>query len=309
MVCNVNTEGQRHHFVPQFYLRAWNEPGTGLLWKYERDVRGRLRASKRSAKSMAYQHGLYSGSHDGVGLSMPVELEHGFFAQLDKDASVVHQKLLTCDIDVLSDCDRRTWALFLNSLIERTPDRISALRDLAADAPDQAIAELRRTHAASMAAPVIQRILHGLNKEAYVRNAVLASRVNATVDQPFLCYLANMTWVTLDSGPGEHHFLTSDNPLVVNCGASMDPVQLLSIALSPQRLLVLINTAPDKVSNGVRDLALVHNVLIVKQAKKTLVSSRLLRDTMAIKYTQIAELLVRAAESRRVPNSAWSRPA
>jgi hypothetical protein len=117
---------QRHHYVPQFYLRKWYVPGQSEFLLYYRDDAGRVLYGRRSAKSVGFVKGLYATVPDFLGVhhELSNEIEQKFFSPLDSMASEVHRKLLASGTDGLSSKDRFVWSLFVNSLLERSPARI-----------------------------------------------------------------------------------------------------------------------------------------------------------------------------------------
>jgi len=66
---------QRHHFVPQFYLRYWYEPGKNGFWLYFRNGAGKIDLAHRQAGFVAYVENLYSIVPDGLNLRTSVSQE------------------------------------------------------------------------------------------------------------------------------------------------------------------------------------------------------------------------------------------
>lgn len=129
---------RRHHYVPRFYLQTWQAPDGKGLWLYNRDIKGCVRAYRRSPKSVGYVTELYSLKAEtpyAVLDSRPDAIERDFFRLIDDAAASVHQKLLASGIKSLTGEDRAVWALFMNSLIERGPDRIKEIEQC--DSPEK----------------------------------------------------------------------------------------------------------------------------------------------------------------------------
>ena len=78
-------EPHRHHFVPEFYLSEWNEPGTGKFCLYFRDPKGKISLRNRSARAVGYEDHLYSYVPDGLDFrnTKSAQLETSYQAPCD----------------------------------------------------------------------------------------------------------------------------------------------------------------------------------------------------------------------------------
>jgi len=211
------------------------------------------------------------------------EIETVFFSRIDAEAALVHRKLISSGTRELSIEDRCVWALFLNSLLERSPRRIAEIEQ-SVDA-----AELFAEFKGYWPRLNTQEILNRIDAKSAVRNTLLRALVDYIVDEPFVKYVSEMVWTIFDLREGEDHFLTGDCPLVVNGGRSDDPIYFLTIALSPERLLVMHKDVPDFDSGFVQTLAIMHSIQVITQTERHLVSSRRLIDSPSIKYVKAVE--------------------
>lgn len=287
---------QRHHFVPQFYLRYWYEPGKDGFWLYFRNGAGRISLKQRPAGSVAYVENLYSIVPDGLNFrtSVSQEIETKFFACVDDAASRVQEKLVKYGLASLTDDDRRSWATFVNSLLERSPKRIRALQESTAGLLDTTIARFEQAHPGSVPAPRMRAILARIDKAAANRNAILSSLTAYIVDPAFIEYVAAMRWVLVDLPAGsDEQFLTGDSPVVVNGGTGEMPVHVLMIAVSPGRLLVMFKSAPEFDDDFIGRLAMSHSILLVQQTERYVMSSRQLSYRSRIKYARVVDQLLK----------------
>lgn len=273
---------RRHHYVPQFYLKAWQASDGKGLWLYSRDAKGRVRAYRRSPKSVGYVTDLYSLMPETPYPALdsrPDVIERDFFALIDAAAATVHQKLLASGIKSLTSQDRGVWALFLNSLMERGPGRIEEVEQ--SDSPEKIRNE------------IFQRLgrrdfLNKIDWSAMHRNSVRRALVDYISDGAFIDYVSQLRWATVDIPLDNEHLVTSDAPVLINGGADSDPVHCLSIALSPRRLLIAHGHAEEFDGDFIRTLAVIHNVIIVQQAERYVISSRELKDGPHTKYSRVA---------------------
>ena len=168
--------------------------------------------------------------------------------------------------------------------MERTPSRIKELES--GIKTDETIDLFRQKWPFS-------ELPNKIDWNAIKRNAILSALIEFVVDEPFVEHVSKMVWQTVDFPEGPDHFLTSDSPLVVNNGQSNAPVLVMSIALSPQRLLVMHKNDSEFDGDFVVKLAHLHSALVTMQAEKHLISSRRLVDSRHIKYTRVANELLR----------------
>ena len=284
----------RHHFVPQFLLRQWHASDDQGFWVYFRDSTGHLRCRRKPAKSVAYIDDLYSLGPDFPSfgkLPKPDVLETEYFAKLDADAAIVHQKLLIDDRAPLTQYERRAWARFINSLLERSPARIAELERLSAS--DRQIRAL-------LEHPVALKLRDGnpgANLSTMLRNNLLKAITKFIDKEEDLAYLVSMKWIAFDMVSPDEHFLTGDAPLVVNAGGAPLPLEMLSIAISPRRLLIMHREHQEFDQQFLGKALVCHSQVLVKQTHRHLISSRRLVDGGTLNYARIAEQLLPRLQS------------
>lgn len=286
---------QRNHYVPQFYLREWYDPDLNKVWLYFRDERGKIRQKQRSSKSVGYTDGLYALLSDGLSLrnSVSNQIEDSFFSAIDNSASIIHRKLITLGVRSLSTDERVVWALFVVSLLERTPKRLKEMESKFAHVPGEAIAELECLSPSLANRPWFRALNENMNPEAMVHNAVLKEMTQCISDDQFIKQVSELQWLTVDLPKGKDHFLTGDTPILINNGDSSDDIiYMLSLAISPDRLLVMHLPTLELDAELLSKIALCHNILVAKKAVKYLISSRMLEDSEFIKYSRIAETIL-----------------
>ena len=275
----------RHHFVPKFLLRQWYAADHLGFWLYFRDGTGKLRCRRKPAKSVAFMDDLYSFRPDfpSLGsLAKPDALETEYFAAIDDEAAAVHRKLLVDDRPPLTQAERRAWARFINSLLERSPARISELESMAASDPQ--IQGLLRHPRAIM-------LRDGRPKadlSAMLRNSLLRALRDFIDKEEDVAYLSSMRWVNFDIASKNEQFLTGDMPLVVNAGAGPSPIEMLTIAISPRRLLIMYREHEMVDQDLLVKAAVLHSILLTKQTQRHLISSCRLVDGRGLNYARIA---------------------
>jgi hypothetical protein len=216
---------------------------------------------------------------------------------VDNAASIIHEKLINQGVTALSDDDRINWVIFVNSLIERSPNRLSDIKSKAANIPSKIISELKQRSPSTTLQPAMQAIIDRMDSTSVVHNTVLSALVRYIVDEPFIRYVTEMEWLTIDIPKGQDHFLTGDTPVVINAGDSMTPIYMLSIAISPRRLLIMHKRSPEFDIQLCKKMVICHSIMLTKQTEKHLVSSKKLTDSEYIKYNRIAETMLKGGNA------------
>ncbi|MCC3305669.1 DUF4238 domain-containing protein [Sneathiella sp. HT1-7] len=121
-------ENMRHHYVPQFLLRAWaNGSLDGKVEDIRLDLNG-FPSSRRAPKSTGYKDDLYALSKPVVAGMKRHDIEKIFLMQVDNLAARAHQKLVEHGLRSLTNSERSDWVRFLMSLRVRQPDIVQKLK-------------------------------------------------------------------------------------------------------------------------------------------------------------------------------------
>jgi hypothetical protein len=119
----------RHHYLPQFYLRAWGGPARSV-WAFFEPRPGEPISKPYAPKSVGYEDGLYVAADLVRHECTSDAIEAPFLRDIDTAAAPVHRKLLAGDVD-LSDEERLAWARFLHALHERNPSVLAQQQPVA----------------------------------------------------------------------------------------------------------------------------------------------------------------------------------
>ncbi len=239
---------RRHHYVARFYLSEWTRPqvkGPRALIEYSRRA-DRLREAPTVPKATGYGWDLYTVPRDLAGdPELTDEIETEFFQKIDNDAARAHRVLLEADLsiplDVASEV-RFAWARFMSATIERGARLLRERDEKAKELLAEQLVEFRSRPLNERARAVVD----GLDQSAVSKLVVRRNMLTEIDDRAFLEYLVQGSWLILPAPPGAE-FITSDEPIVVNANQKPDrPIRLLSMALDPSRLLVIVATAKDE---------------------------------------------------------------
>lgn len=140
MPAGKENESWRNHYTPQFYLQRWTSGDDGKLWQTQRLPVVRTIESKRVLpKSTSFKAHLYRT--ESAGPSFPADqpdvIEKKFFGPLDNEAALALAKLVDHGVDSLNAEERRVWATFINSLLERHPTVLDERDEIARACAEQ----------------------------------------------------------------------------------------------------------------------------------------------------------------------------
>lgn len=175
-----------HHFVPKFLLKRWYAPGCTTFWRYRREPNGDISAKHCGVNGVGSVDYLYTLGTDGMSItgSSSPKLETEFFAPLDNGASLIHGKLIAEGVDALTPEERRTWARFVSSLLERSPTRLAEIQaGLPEDFLQSIFNEFERRFTAGSACLRMKHILDTMNRSVFVRNSMLQAVIRH-IDEP-----------------------------------------------------------------------------------------------------------------------------
>lgn len=288
---NTNQTAHRHHFIPKFYLKSWKGSDGKGLWVYTLDKRNVVRTYRRSPKSVGFADDLYTLLPDSSYQVLNHErdaIETKFFAVLDNAAAGIHDKLLKSGVRNLTNEDRMLWSLFLNSLIERSPNQIKQIEqcDSVENMQDRLIQKFGNSE-----------FLSTIDLDALYQNSARYALVDIIKDNAFTRYLTEMRWAVVDITIDGEHLVTSDTPLILNGGARGTPIHCVSIAISPKRLLIIYSKADEFDDDFVRTLSVMHNILVIRQKERYLISSQKLLDGPHTKYSCFLTELIKGVDS------------
>jgi len=123
----------RHHFVPQFLLRAWTKGSVdGSIEDIRLDIGG-LPSSRRVPKSTGYKDDLYALSKPAVAGMKKQAIEKNYNLHVDNLAAIAHRTLLATGLRSLTKDQRADWVRFLMSLRVRQPDIVQKLKTESAE--------------------------------------------------------------------------------------------------------------------------------------------------------------------------------
>ncbi|WP_271078549.1 DUF4238 domain-containing protein [Aurantiacibacter sp. MUD61] len=227
-------KSRRHHYIPQFWIKRWADEN-GFVKRY-RKFGLKLDIRSEPPKSVGYFYNLYDLPE---GLRQDVSLEELFFKPLDDKASKVFARLNEETNPTLDGEETATLAIFILSLLHRSPDSLAASREAAVkqyiglrDEVREKYGELR-----TAADPPTFEEYESLEPANAPERAFYRSFANYMVNDNLIDFLANMHWRLFRRVDGMHPLLLSDDPIARTNGFKKKDGHL-AFPLSPNTLIV-----------------------------------------------------------------------
>lgn len=218
------SEPRDHHFLPQFYLRLW-EDERGEVYGYRRPAAGRPIAPPRRypPAGIGYLRDLYA-----IPAADPASkqvLERRVMAPIDNDAARALEAILSVGGKPRELKLAYAWARFLLALVVRTPRQMEWMAE-----------SLRSHDEQELIRPDDQAVLLADTAEAEARGrAELLIRFSSS--GWLIRYMAAMPWSVLELPEGAEHFVTGDDPLLISNGIGQAD-SFLMLPIGPRRLFI-----------------------------------------------------------------------
>jgi len=225
----------KHHYILVFYLKQWRGPDKRVI-EFSRPYKDVVKPRNIHPDGTGYVRGLYR--MPGVADEHAEVIEKSFFAKVDDQAAVGLQKLLKTQLNEWSFELREFWALFVLSMLMRTPETVAdVLSSITHNLPeDWARAQKQWEIDHPGEGP-----LGDYNSTIAKQYSLIALRrfiANDVIGQLIL----NMVSGTMDLSKTPYRLVTSDRPIVMTNGLGYTDSHL-AMPLSPTMLFVAANTS------------------------------------------------------------------
>lgn len=232
-----------HHYIPQFYQRQW-AGADGRVERYTRVPTGQIHCKRDHPAAVGYQPDLYRHPDQGMEEWEAQQLEWAIFGRIDGAGAKALAALLAGRAALRDDKTRMDWALFMRSMLMRTPSQMEgALSALGAiwrrpDKPSQD--HYMQQYWKPGMPPTVEQFLETLNPNAMQEAAFRIFAESLAADR-LVRYICQLPWRVIDCTLAGYPLLLSDHPVV------LVPLQTddghMAMPLSPSKLLVIAGNA------------------------------------------------------------------
>ena len=285
-------EAVKHHYFPKFHLNRWKS-ADGKLYVYQKQGSGSVKQSEKDAAQICFQNKLYTLGPDPLGFEYenPDFVESEFLSKIDNDAAVVLDKMLVSStFDELTEENRRAWARYIISLLERHPDRIKYSEQLHKEVGDEIIAEklLRTTNEEKRE---IEKCKKMIDEVLYYKTQARAFLINLINDSEWIESLLAFKWrlINIDRTQG-FHFIVTEAPVFLYKQDSR--IYIVAVALDPNNLWVAyLNGWEDdhEILELIKAIAMFYNADLVHKNPEFVVSDRPLSSDKLYQYDNVLQ--------------------
>lgn len=259
----------RHHYVPQFLLRAWTgaDEKIEVFWVDPQH----LRSSRLSPKSTGYEDDLYALTTSEVAGMKQQAVETDFLQRLDDLAAKVLQKMATTGFADLPSEDRCVWVYFIMSLRSRTPEVVSQLHTEGSNSLKDSLDERPEEYEAISETTDPPTLMEWSEQQfpGLIENFGTMSFPSFVCNPDIGQKILDMKWRLWDFRGQKNHLLLADRPCIFTIGID-DPNLVIALPISPWKAFMAIKT--DRVASIMRqqhpkDLLMRMNESSLNQAK------------------------------------------
>lgn len=241
--------GQKHHYIPEFYLKQWAGPN-GRLCEYARPY-DKVKAQMKHPGGTGYMRGLYTLK--GAGSELADAFENKFLSIADGTAAVALRIMLD-DREIPPMQEKWAWVRFILTLIHRNPegvarnfDKLKAFYD--GVGPKDILKDYENLKQKDDP-PTAEEWLEK-NRERVTEISKLEVMANVMQSELVGNRLLSMYWHLGRFENLKHTILTSDRPIVMTNGLKADDSHIV-MALSPKHMLCI--AASEKVAHDVTSM-------------------------------------------------------
>lgn len=260
--------GQKHHYIPEFYLKQW-AGADGRLCEYARPY-DKVKAQLKHPGGTGYVRGLYTLK------GVPPELEDAFenqFLSIADGTAAVALRIMLDDRKIPPMREKWAWVRFILTLIHRNPEGVARnFAKMEAYFDGAGVRELLKDYdnlKQKDDPPTAEEWL-AKNKGRVAEISKLEVMANLMQSELVGNRLLGMYWHLGRFVDLKHTILTSDRPIIMTNGLKADDSHMV-IALSPQHMLVIAATekvAKEVTSMHPTEIVATWNDRMARQARK-----------------------------------------
>lgn len=301
---------KKHHYIPKFHLNSWKDESGGLLL-YRKDGCGNIEAKRKHPSQVCFENDLYTLKKDLFEFyaHLPDFIENQL-AKIDDSAARIYAKVLSkTSFSDLTELEKRSWAIYVNSLLQRTPDQLEAFESSMSSIVSNTLSDIK-----AAATPDTRRIWETcndiFNNTNYCENKVRTLLLSFITDKKWISDILGFKWQLIaidDAFP--YRFILTENP-VVTVGEDNN-IGILALALTPNILWVALPITfneSGELTDLIKYIVMFYNAAQVAKKPRFIISSTMLTNDGFHNYDKIFKDCVQLAVGmRRFNNQAVER--
>ena len=260
----------RHHYIPQFLLKAW-AGADGKIEVFWIDPQ-HLRSSRLAPKSTAYEDNLNALTVSEVAGVKQQAVETDFMQHIDNLAARALQKMADTGFAELKKEDCAAWMYFIMSLPPRAPEVVSRLHAEGSKYLKASLDEKPEEYEAISESddPPTLTEWAGQQVPGLIENFGKMSLPNFICNPEIGQKILGMKWWLWDFKGQKNHLLLADRPCIFTTGVD-DPDSVIVLPISPWKAFMATKT--ERIANIMRqqrpkDLLVRVNESSLRQARE-----------------------------------------
>jgi hypothetical protein len=237
----TESKGQKHHYIPVFYLKQWMGAGKTVC-EFSRP-RDRVKTRSPHPDGTGYVRGLYA--IDDLDPKVVNAIEDMFLKPSDGMAAEALQCLLREAPFTHPIRMRHAWTRFLLSLLIRYPEAITQMKSQLHENVEQIYLKTRQPDEPETFAEY--EAIHGTNELARVHGKLM---MDLMLDSKMGRLIFAMQWGVVAFTNHRHQLLTSDRPIVSN----QFPISANHICLPISPTMLFVACATEQAEAAFRGL-------------------------------------------------------
>ena len=289
-VMSKQNEPVNQHYIPQFYLRGWQiGGGEQRVYSYMIANKRVVHNKKSPAHICSIKH-LYTLFPETPFVNQnSYAIEH-FFSRIEHKASAVLKCILGSGVRELGVESKQTFSSFILSLEYRHRKFVDLFSQEAVEHSKQTREHLLQP-SGRYSPEVEKQRLDNMRKasalldvDVLARNMVLCRIKELVEDDALIRNIASMCWSTFEyRDDSDDFFVSSDKPLIVNCGSGFQNENfLITLPLSPKKLLIIFDNKANYGEAFLDKVAAIHNFMLMERSD-FIISDRAIKDTSYLK--------------------------
>lgn len=245
-------KGQKHHYVPVFYLKQWMGP-KNTLCEYSRPY-NRVKTRSPHPDGTGYVRGLYA--IDDLDPNVVNAIEDEFLKPSDGMAAEAMQCLLREVPFAHPVRMRHAWTRFLLSLLIRYPEAIAQMKAKLRGNVEEIYRKTRKPEEPETFAEYETKV--GTNELARVHGKLM---MDLMLDSKMGRMIFGMHWGVVAFSNYKHELLTSDRPVVSN----QLPISANHMCLPISPTMLFVACATEQAEKEFRALDPVHVMRVMNE--------------------------------------------
>jgi hypothetical protein len=229
---------QKHHYIPEFYLKRWVTGADNRLWQFSKPYR-QVVAERKYPSETGFVRRLYST--EGTDERQAHRFEEFFFKPVDSAAAEALQLMEKHGNAAPWDSRLRSaWSRFIHSLLVRCPEDMSIFKRIWRDqvygdatgeweVRYQAVRDERHP-------PTLREAMEGMSEAALSASTMRA--LMSMIDNASLGEKMNrLPWHILELANSRFDLLTSDRPIIRTNGIMVDGGHI-ALPIGPRKVFI-----------------------------------------------------------------------